>query len=196
VWHLAAVAFAVGTSVYTANFWMPQIIKAEAVGYSNTMVGWLVMIPNLVGLALMIVISRSSDRRFERRWHAALPAIVGGIACLSFGAFHSLFASIALLSLLAVGIYGASGPFWTLPGQFLSGFSAASGIALVSAIANLGGFAGPYAVGLIARRTGNLRGGVTLAGIALLTLAGLLLLLPKNLRTSTNGFARPSADNG
>jgi MFS transporter, ACS family, tartrate transporter len=193
VWHLAAVAFAVGTSVYTANFWLPQIIKAEAVGYSNTMVGWLVMIPNLVGLALMIFISRSSDRRLERRWHAAVPAMVGGIACLSFAAFHSLFASIALLSLLAVGIYGASGPFWTLPGQFLSGFSAASGIALVSSIANLGGFAGPYAVGLIARRTGNLRGGVTLAGIALLTLAGLLLLLPKNLRTSTNGFARPSA---
>jgi MFS family permease len=57
VWHLAAVAFAVGTSVYTANFWMPQIIKAEAIGYSNTQVGLLVMVPSAVGLALMIAIS-------------------------------------------------------------------------------------------------------------------------------------------
>jgi len=179
VWHLAAVAFAVGTTVYTANFWMPQIIKAEAIGYSNTLVGLLVMAPNAVGLALMIAISRSSDRTLERRWHTAGPAIIGGIACLSFGVSHSLFVSVALLSLLAVGIYGASGPFWTLPGQFLSGYSAASGIAVVSSIANLGGFVGPYAVGVIGRRTGSLHGGVTLAGIALLMLASLVLLLPK-----------------
>lgn len=179
VWHLAAVAFCVGTSVYTANFWMPQIVKAAAVGYSNTLVGLLVMIPNAVGLVAMIAISRSSDRRLERRWHTAGPAIVGGIGCLLFGASHSLFLSIALLCLLAIGIYGASGPFWTLPSQFLTGFSAASGIAVVSSIANLGGFAGPYAVGLIGQRTGSLHGGVTLAGIALLMLASLALLLPK-----------------
>ena len=184
VWHLAAVAFAVGTSVYTANFWMPQIVKAEAIGCSNAQVGLLVMIPSAVGLAPMIAISRSSDRRLERRWHTAAPAIVGGIACLSFGASHSLPVSVAPLSLLAAGIYGASGPFWTLPSQFLSGFSAASGIALVSSIANLGGFAGPYAVGLIGQRTGSLRGGVTLAGIALLVVASLVLLLPKRARTT------------
>lgn len=194
VWHLAAVAFTVGTSTYAANFWMPQIIKAAAIGYSNTLVGLLVMVPNVVGLLLMIVISRSSDRRLERRWHTAVPAMVGGIACLSFGAPHHLFLSIALLSFLAIGIYGASGPFWTLPGQFLSGFSAASGIAVVSSIANLGGFAGPYAVGLIAQRTGSLQGGVTLAGIALLVLASLVLLLPKRPRTLAGEFARPSAD--
>ncbi len=194
VWHLAAVAFAVGTSVYTATFWLPQIIKAAAIGYSNTLVGLLVMAPNVVGLVLMIIISRSSDRRLERRWHTAVPAIVGGIACLSFGASHSLFLSMVLLSLLAVGIYGASGPFWTLPSQFLSGFSAASGIAVVSAIANLGGFAGPYAVGVIGQRTGSLNGGITLAGIALLVLASLVLLLPKMPHTLAGEFARPSAN--
>jgi len=192
VWHLAAIAFTVGTSVYTAIFWMPQIVRAAATGYSNTLIGLLVAIPNVAGLALMIVISRSSDRRLERRWHTAVPAIVGGIACLSFGASHSLFLSIALLSLLAVGIYGASGPFWTLPSQFLSGFSAAAGIAVVSSIANLGGFAGPYAVGLIGQKTGSLNGGMTLAGIALLVLASLVLLLPKRPRTLAGEFARPS----
>jgi ACS family tartrate transporter-like MFS transporter len=194
VWHLAAVAFCVGTSVYTANFWMPQIVKAATIGHSNTYIGLLVMAPNVVGLVLMIAISRSSDRRLERRWHTAVPAIVGGMACLSFGASHSLFVSITLLSLLSVGIYGASGPFWTLPSQFLSGFSAAAGIAVVSSIANLGGFAGPYAVGLIGQRTGSLKGGITLAGIALLVLASLVLLLPKKPRTLAGEFARPSAD--
>lgn len=196
VWHLAAVAFMVGTSVYTANFWLPQIIKRTAAGFSNTVVGLLILVPNVIGLIAMIFISRSSDRRLERRWHAATPAILGGLACLSFGWSHSLLLSIALLSVLAIGIYGASGPFWTLPGQFLSGYSAASGIALVSAIANLGGFAGPYAVGLIVQRTGSLHGGVTLAGIALLMLASLVLLLPRSVGTSRSGLTRPGSDNG
>jgi ACS family tartrate transporter-like MFS transporter len=83
------------------------------------------------------------------------------------------------VSLIAVGIYGAVGPFWALPCEFLTGLSAASGIALVTSIANLSGFVGPYAVGLMQQRTGNLRGSLVLAGIALLVFATLLLLLPK-----------------
>ena len=179
VWYLACVAFTLGIALYTASFWMPQIVKSLLPAYSSTAVGLLVMIPNIAGLLMMIVISLSSDRRLERRWHAAIPACVGGIACLSFGATHSLFLSIALLSLFAVGVYGAAGPFWALPSEFLAGFSAASGIALVASIANLGGFVGPYAVGLIQQRTGNLRGSLVIAGIALLVFATLLLFLPE-----------------
>ena len=179
VWYLACIAFALGTALYIASFWLPQIVKALSSRYSNTAVGFLVMVPNVAGLAFMIVISRSSDRRQERRWHAAIPACVGGIACLLFGATHSAFLSIALLCLIAVGIYGAAGPFWALPCEFLTGFSAASGIALVTSIANLGGFVGPYAVGLIQQRTGNLHSSLVVAGVALLVFATLLLLLPE-----------------
>jgi MFS transporter, ACS family, tartrate transporter len=179
VWHLACIAFALGTALYIASFWLPQIVKALSSRYSNTVVGLLVMVPNVAGLLLMIFISRSSDRRQERRWHAAIPAFAGGIACLLCGATHSILLSLALLSLIAAGIYGAVGPFWALPSEFLAGFSAASGIALVTSIASLGGFVGPYAVGLIQQRTGNLRGSLVLAGISLLVFATLLLLLPK-----------------
>ena len=136
VWHLACIGFALGTALYIASFWLPQVVKALSSRYSNTTVGVLVMVPNVVGLLFMIVISRSSDRRQERRWHAAIPALVGGIACLLFGATHSTVLSIALLCLIAAGIYGAAGPFWAPPSEFLTGFSAASGIALVTSIAN------------------------------------------------------------
>jgi MFS transporter, ACS family, tartrate transporter len=179
VWYLTCVAFALGTALYIASFWLPQIVKALSNRYSNTAVGLLVMVPNVAGLVFMIVISRSSDRRQERRWHAAIPAYAGGIACLLFGATHSAFFSIALLRLISVGIYGAVGPFWALPCEFLTGFSAASGIALVTSIANLGGFVGPYAVGLIQHKTGNLQGSLVVAGVALSIFATLLLLLPE-----------------
>ena len=178
VWHLACIAFVLAAALYIANFWMAQIVKSFSAGYSNTMVGLLVMVPNLIGLLFMFVISRNSDRQQERRWHTAIPALVGGIACLCFGLQHSALLSIILLSLLAIGMYGAAAPFWALPNEFLAGFSAASGIALIASIGTVGGFFGSYAVGLIRQRTGSLSGGIILAGVALLALALLVLLLP------------------
>jgi sugar phosphate permease len=178
VWHLAAIAFVLAAALYIANLWMPQIVKSFFAGYSHTRIGLLVMIPNLIGLLFMIVISRSSDRRQERRWHTAIPALVGGLACLCFGLHPSPLLSIILLSVLAIGMYGALAPFWALPNEFLTGFSAASGIALIASIGTVGGFFGSYAVGLIQQKTGSLVGGITLAGIALVVLALLVLLLP------------------
>ena len=177
VWHLASIGFALGTALFIAAVFLPQIVKKLSSGYSNTTIGLLVMVPNIAGLVFMILISRSSDRRRERRWHAAISACVGGIACLLFGASHSTLLSIALLSLIAAGIYGAAGPFWALPCELLTGFSAASGIALITSIASLGGFVGPYVVGLIQQRTGNVQSSLEVVGIALLVFATLLLLL-------------------
>jgi ACS family tartrate transporter-like MFS transporter len=194
VWHLACIAFTLATAVYIASFWMPQIVKALSSRSSSTMVGFLVMIPNVAGLLLMLVISRNSDRTQERRWHTAVPAFVGGLACLSLGATHSMILSIALLALFAVGFYGAMAPFWALPSEFLSGSSAASGIALVASIGTVGGLFGPYAAGFIRHRTGSLFGGVAVAGIALLALATLVLLLPRVTPGQSNRLARSSSD--
>jgi ACS family tartrate transporter-like MFS transporter len=160
------------------SFWMPQEVKALSSLYSNTTVGLLVMIPHLVGLVAMVWISRSSDRTLERKYHAAIPAIVAGIAFVSLGATRSTFLSVALLSCVAAGIYSVYGPLYSLPGEFLTGYSAASGIAVISSVANFGGFVGPYAVGAISTRTGSLYGGLALAGMSLLISATLMLLLP------------------
>jgi nitrate/nitrite transporter NarK len=45
--------------------------------------------------------------------------------------------------------------FWTLPTGFLTGSAAAGGIALINSLGNLGGFAGPYAIGWIKDATGE-----------------------------------------
>jgi ACS family tartrate transporter-like MFS transporter len=145
------------------------------------------MIPNLVGLAAMILVSRSSDRKLERRYHVAIPAIAAAGALVLLGATRSPFYSVTLLCLLAAGIYSHFGPFWTLPSEFLTGYSAAAGIALINSVGNLGGFAGPYMIGMIATRTGNLYGGLALAGICLFVSATLALLLPRNARAPAKG---------
>jgi ACS family tartrate transporter-like MFS transporter len=182
VWHLGFIGFTLNTGMYSMNFWMPQLVKSLSSGISNSLIGLLVMVPHLVGLPIMVMVSRSSDRRQERRFHAAIPAIAAGIALASLGATHSIFPTILLLSLAALGIYSVYGPFYCLPGDFLTGFAAASGIALVSSLANLGGFAGPYATGWISQKTGSLYGGLAVAGVSLFASATLMLLLPRRLR--------------
>ncbi|HEY2799698.1 MAG TPA: MFS transporter [Chthoniobacterales bacterium] len=178
---MAVIGFAQAIGVYTLNFWMPQEVKSLSVGYSNTFVGLLVAVPYLVALAGMVVISHSSDRRRERKYHAAVPLLVGAGGFLALTFFRSPVAVIVLFSLVGFGTYGFFGPFYSSPGEFLSGASAAAGIALITSISNLGGFAGPYAVGLISRQTGSLYGGFGVAGFALLVSALLLLLLPRRL---------------
>jgi MFS transporter, ACS family, tartrate transporter len=172
--------------MYSLSFWMPQFVKSLSSLYSNTTIGFFVMIPYLVGLLAMVLVSLSSDRKMERKYHAAIPAVIAGIALVSLGATHSTFSSIFFLCLASLGIYSVYGPYWSLPSEFLTGFAAASGIALISSVANLGGFAGPYAVGMVSQTTGSLYGGLALTGVSLFACATLALLLPKRARGSTD----------
>ena len=178
VWHLASALFAFDIGLYAMSFYMPQAVKSLSGGYSNTAVGILVMVPHLAGLVAMILVSRSSDRRLERRFHAAIPLTVGGTALLLLGATNSLLLSITLWSFVAMGIYSFFGPFFSIPSRFLAGFSAASGIALINAVGNLGGFVGPSSIGALANGTRGIYGGLALAGISLFVSATLVLLLP------------------
>jgi MFS transporter, ACS family, tartrate transporter len=179
VWHLAGIGFSHGFASYTFSFWLPQIVKSAVGGRSNTLVGMLVMIPNLLGLIAMILVSRHSDRTLERRYHMATAATLSGIAMLLLGMPHSPFLSVILFSAVAVGSYSFLPVFFSMPGEFLTGFSAAAGIALVTSVANFGGFVGPYTVGLIRQRTGTLYYGLICAGVSFLISACLSWLLPK-----------------
>jgi len=141
--------------------------------------GFAVMSPNLLGLIAMILVSRHSDRTLERRYHMATLGAIAGVAMLLLGAPRSALVSLALFSTVAVGFYGLLPIFFTLPGEFLTGFSAAAGIAFVTSVANLGGFAGPYTVGLIQQKTSSFYSGLICAGVSFLVSASLALVLPK-----------------
>jgi MFS transporter, ACS family, tartrate transporter len=179
VWLLACIGFGHGFAGYTLSFWLPQIMKSVLGGQSNTVVGLMVVIPNFLGLIAMILVARHSDRTLERRYHMATAAALSGIAMWLLGAPRSPFLSVVLFSAVAVGAYSFLPVFFSMPGEFLSGFSAAAGIALVTSVANFGGFVGPYTVGIIRQRTGNPYYGLICAGVFFLLSASLALILPK-----------------
>ena len=192
VWHLALVYFGILMGFYGMTFYVPQLVKTFATGSSNTVIGLLAMVPALVGLAAMIMVSRSSDRTLERRYHVAIPVSVAGAVLMVAGAAHSTFALVALLATAAIGAYGFFGPFWALPSEFLSGFSAAAGLALINASGNLAGFLSPLAIGAISARTGTLFAGLALAGACMLAAAILVLLAPQSVKVQTQMTRWPS----
>jgi ACS family tartrate transporter-like MFS transporter len=69
-----------------------------------------------------------------------------------------------------------------MPSAFLTGYAAASGIALINSVANIGGFVGPYAVGAISERTGSLHSGLAALSAFWFVSAALLYLLPRSAR--------------
>jgi MFS transporter, ACS family, tartrate transporter len=186
VWHLGLIYFGMIIGQYALTSWAPQLVKSLSIRYSNSMVGLLLTVPYLVGFVGMILISRSSDRTAERRFHVAIPALTGGAALL-LGATHSAFLTVVLLPFVAIGVYGFMGPFWALPSEFLAGFSAAAGIALINSVGNLGGFVGPYIIGAIAMKTGNFYAGLAIAGVPLFISATLVLLLTRRARALAKG---------
>lgn len=183
VWHLALIGFTHAIATYSISFWLPQLMKSLLTAQSNTVIGLLLMLPYLAALIAMILVSRHSDQTLERRYHVAICAGIAGMALVLLGSAHSMLFSVAILSITTVGTFSSVAIFYSLPGEFLSGFSAASGIALITSIANLGGFAGPYTVGFIRQKTGDLYTGLALAGVSLCLCAMLTLLLPR--RTDT-----------
>src|SRR5579863_486985 len=181
VWHVACIGFCHGFASYTFSFWLPQVMKSLFGGRSNTLVGIAVMIPSLLALIAMVVVSRHSDRTLERRYHLATLSVLAGIAFLLLGVPRSPLFSVVLFSAVAIGNYSFLPIFFSLPGEFLTRTSSAAGIALVTSVTNLGGFAGPFTVGLLRQRTGSFYPGLICAGFFFLVSASLAFVLPKRL---------------
>ncbi len=179
VWQLIAVHFFQLVGMNSVLFWMPQVMKAAFSHYSNSVIGFVIALPYVAGVCLMILVGRSSDRRLERRFHAAVPQLIAATALLLLAVEVTSpgWAVILLWCFAVMGIWSYFGPFWSIPSKFLTGASAAVGIALINSMANIGGFVGPYAVGAITRKTGSFHGGLVLAGVSLMISAALLLMV-------------------
>jgi ACS family tartrate transporter-like MFS transporter len=175
VWQLALQqGLTLSAGLYALSFWLPQIVK-EFSGLGDMGVGLITAVPYLTGAVAMVVVGARSDRSGERWLHIAACSLAAAIGFVASALVHTPVLALAALSLATAGVMSAMGPFWALPGTFLSGAAAAAGIALVNSLANVMGFATPYALGLIKDAVGGYTVGLVL--LALLPLAGAVLAL-------------------
>jgi D-galactonate transporter len=182
VWLLAVVMFCCQTGSYGLTFWVPSIVDGLS-GYSEFEVGLFSAIPYVAAAAGMVLVGMSSDRSGERFLHVAVPSVAGAAGFIAVGMFASPMLAMAALAVAAVGDYSTRGPFWALPGKFLTGPALAGSIALINSMGAVGGVVGPSAVGWLKQHTGSfvapmvlLSGVLVLGAILTLVLRGNRLL--------------------
>jgi len=128
----------------------------------------------------MVWNAQHSRKTGERRLHAAIPALIGGVGLVLSAAFaHNVPLSILFLTIATCGILSLMPIYWTLPGQILSGPAAAAGIALINSVGNLSGFTGSMITGIAKEVTGNINNGTYALGACLLVSCALIAMIPR-----------------
>jgi D-galactonate transporter len=183
VYLMAVPYFCFICGIYAVSFWLPSIIKAA--GVKDTMqIGLYSAIPYLASAIAMTLIGRSSDRRGERRYHSAIPALMGS-AALALATFFGDQLSIALtcITIATAMMWVAYTVFWAMPSEYLKGDAASGGIALINTLGLIGGFLSPTIIGWAQTATGSLHAGLYVM-VALLAIGALVLIAMRPVRGS------------
>jgi ACS family tartrate transporter-like MFS transporter len=132
-------------------------------------IGYMTAVPYIVGCVGMLSIGHLSDRLQKRKAFLVLALVLAAVGLGGAGWLSGSVLAVGAMSVATIGIMGCKGPFWPLPTLYLSGSSAAAGIALINSIGNLGGFFGPGMVGMAREISGGYEGGLyALAAVAVL----------------------------
>jgi ACS family tartrate transporter-like MFS transporter len=189
---LAVAYFFVVTGNYGVELFLPTILR-DWYHPGDAVLTWLLMIPPLGAFVGMLVVGFSSDRTKERRFHAAIPILIGAIGLgLTLIRNQPLATMIILFTITSIGTKAYLPAFWSLPSLFLSESAAAGSIGFINSIGNLGGGVGPILLGVLKDRTGSFFLGILLLSISMSLTAIILMVLrfdqhrqketPKNIR--------------
>src|SRR5205085_4254753 len=159
VWLIGIFFMCVQAGNYAYGFSAPQIVQ-RITGSSVTMVGYLLAGFGVIGTLMMLVAGWLSDRSARRHAHVlpwTLLMLVGFIGC---GLSSAPAVALPSLALVFASYCAMQGPLWAIPGAFLSGRSAAAGIAAINTIGILGGWLGPSWMGFARDLTGDFQRGL------------------------------------
>ncbi|HTB44398.1 MAG TPA: MFS transporter [Acetobacteraceae bacterium] len=176
------------------NFWLPTVLKET--GRPIMTVGFLAALPYAVGIVMMVLVARSSDRRHERKWHMIAATAASGVCLLlaQLAGVHGTLGIVLFLT-LAIGCFlGRFGPFWTLPTEVLPPAVAGVGIGLINGAGNLGGTVGPYFFGYVRTVTGSFTLALTIGGLSLIL--GSLVAIPIRGRARGSRYTAPAYGEG
>ena len=171
VYLLGGMSIALISGIGGISLWLPSILHRS--GVTNiARLGVLSSLPYAAAIISQQYVARRSDRKRERRWHASIPAMLGGAGWLMLP-FVSNRPGLSLLCLTIV----AAGTF---------GAAVAGGIAAITTLGGIAAFLSPLIVGWAANKTGSLASGQYYYG-ALLLGGSLLLLAGTRRERAVNG---------
>ncbi|KQR78481.1 MFS transporter [Burkholderia sp. Leaf177] len=195
---LSLIYFFFTMGLYGVSFWLPTLIKAS--GVQDTLdIGLLSAIPYAAAAIAMVLVSHSSDLSGERRWHLALPGIIGAAGLyFSVSYAHSTPIAMVALTIGTMGVMTTISQFWVLPPAILGGAAAAAGLAVANSVGSISGVVSPYVIGLIQTATGSTSNGVLGLAVSLVIGSVLVFTVPAKLvnirRREAQSSARPVLD--
>lgn len=164
---LELVAYATASLLFGVGFFLPQIVKGF--GLTNMQTELVAIIPPAAGAVAMIFWGRHSDRHMERKGHLVGALLLAAAGVAAAAVIDDPVLKMVAFTLSAMGLNSTMPVFWSLAPSFLTGPSAAVGIALINSWAALGAFVAPWMMGLVKDATGSY-------SYALLALAGMVLV--------------------
>jgi ACS family tartrate transporter-like MFS transporter len=174
--QLTLIYFFAVSSIYSLTIWLPTFLK-RASGMSDLSVTMLSILPYVAVLLAMLFNGWDSDRTSERRWHTAIPLMLGVVAfaltILSGSHFWFAFACLTVASTANAFLPS----FWPVPSAFLGESAAAAAIGLINSIGNLGSFVTPSVIGYFLDRTHSFTPGFLYVIVSLLIAIFLVLTL-------------------
>jgi MFS transporter, ACS family, tartrate transporter len=175
---LSAIYLFIVTGYYGLNSFLPSI-TAKMKGTSIVTQTIITSLPYAFGLVAMLINSARSDRTGERRWHTALPMLLGGIGlALAIVSGDALALVVTFFCLAGIGLHAYLPVFWTWPTKFMVASVAATAIGLINSFGNLGGYFGPKVVGYLSVKYNSYVPGLWFL-VACILIAGLLAILVK-----------------
>lgn len=186
-WSLALMYFAFLAIGVGYTSWIALLVRGM-LATRDTVTGFITAGLSLVSAGFYLLSARGSDRSQERHLYAiaGLALCTGG--CLGAAVAPLPWLRVLFLALIPIGSGVFMPSFWCLPTMRFAGASAASAIALISAVGSLGGFLGSVTIGCLKQSTGgDVRAFLTLAGVGLVgSVAGFVLR-----RQAVNGRRSP-----
>ena len=175
--RLTVIYFFAVSSIYSLTIWLPTFLK-RASGMSDLAVTLLSILPYVAVLLAMLFNGWHSDRTNERRWHTAIPLMLGAVAfaLTILSGSHFWFAFVCLIVASSANAFLPS--FWPVPSAFLGESAAAASIGLINSIGNLGSLVTPSVIGYFLDRTHSFTPGFLYVIVSLLIAIFLILTLP------------------
>ena len=178
IWRLIALNFFYQAGIYGYTLWLPTLLKNLTHG-GMAQVGVLAILPYVATMLGMLLNSALSDN-LDRRKPFVVAPLAGFATCLFMSVALQDRMWLSYVFLIGCGFFlqAAAGVFWTIPPKLLTLEAAGGARGLINALGNLGGFCGPYAVGVLIQTSGQGTGVYALSG-SLVVATLIALTLPK-----------------
>jgi ACS family tartrate transporter-like MFS transporter len=162
-WSFAYFCLMLG--LYGLGFWIPTVLASRGIPLAH--LGWAAAMPYFAAIVGMILWSRNSDRRRERRLHLTVSFLLAAVGFLLAAFAPNASIAVAGFAVAAIGVLSAMPVFWSASTLSLAGPMVAAHIAVINSIGNLGGFVGPVLMGWLRQATHTYIAGLAVIAFSL-----------------------------